>query len=42
MALPVPITDLQHHPDGALAQLLGYFRRAGMALHPPKGSEPPR
>jgi hypothetical protein len=33
-ALPIPRPDLQDHPHRALAQLLGYFRCAGMTLHP--------
>ncbi len=43
-ALPVPVTDLEHHLHRALAQLLEvlYFRCAGMALILSKGSEPPR
>ena len=33
---PVPLPDLEHHLHRALAQLLGYFRCAAMALHPPR------
>jgi hypothetical protein len=36
MDLPVPPLDLKRHFHHALAQFVGYFRCAGMTLHPPR------